>query len=142
MQSNRHYAVVRDEHGKESAVSVHKLERIPQTGIVTGDDTVISQESEYAPNSLSSYRDYETSRVAQSDNNVSHEKELKHNSIKQRTELEDNKLLDGINVFPTHISVADERVWNSTDFEALGRKQRRRQIRISQRLQMLAGRLL
>ncbi|KAI0978604.1 hypothetical protein GJ496_005166 [Pomphorhynchus laevis] len=121
LQSNGHYAVVRDEYGKESAVSVRKLARIPQTSTVACDDTVISQESEYASNSPSSYRDYETSRVAQSDNHVSHE-EPEHNSIKQRMELEDNKLLDGSNVFPKNIPVADELVWSSTDVETLGRK--------------------
>ncbi|KAI0981380.1 hypothetical protein GJ496_009466 [Pomphorhynchus laevis] len=103
----------------KSAVSVRKLARIPQTGTVTGDDTVISQEYEYAPNSPTSYRDYETSGVAKSDNHVSHE-EHEHNSIKQRTEFKDNKLLYGSNVFLTNITVADERVWSSTDVEALG----------------------
>ncbi|KAI0985555.1 hypothetical protein GJ496_005674 [Pomphorhynchus laevis] len=60
LQFNGHYAVVRDEYGKESAVSGRKLTRIPQADTATGDDTVISQDSEYASNSPSSYRDYET----------------------------------------------------------------------------------
>ncbi|KAI0983481.1 hypothetical protein GJ496_000722 [Pomphorhynchus laevis] len=56
-------------------LSVRKLARILHTGTVTCDDTVISQESKYAPNSSSSYRDYETSRVMKSDNHVSYEEE-------------------------------------------------------------------